>query len=658
MKKFRFETIHLIMMGLILFGLLALCVSIMQSKILILLAIFLVLLFVVALLWYQKEAYQLSDLAHIELLNEQTEDNLKTLLDNMPVGVVQFDQETNAVEWYNPYAELIFTTEEGFIQNGLIQQIITEKRREDISQTFEVSGNKYTSYIDVSSGIFYFFDSFVGNRQLADASMLRPVVGIISVDNYDDITDDLSDADTSKINSFVANFIDEFMESKRIFYRRVNMDRYYFFTDFKTLNDLMDNKFSVLEEFRKEAQDAQRPLTLSIGISFGEENHSQIGQVALENLNIALVRGGDQIVIRENADHTNPIYFGGGSVSTVKRSRTRTRAMMTAISDRIKMVDNVFIVGHRKLDMDALGSAVGMQFFAGNIIENSFAVYNPDEMSPDIERAIERLQADGKTRLISVSQAMGLVTPRSLLVMVDHSKISLTLSKEFYEQFQNVIVVDHHRRDDDFPDNAILTFIESGASSAAELVTELIQFQNAKKCLNKIQASVLMAGIMLDTKNFSTRVTSRTFDVASYLRSKGSDSVEIQNISATDFEEYKQINEIILQGERLGDSIIVAAGEKNHLYSNVIASKAADTILSMAHVEASFVIVETASHKIAISARSRSKINVQRVMEKLGGGGHFNLAACQLTDISLPQAKYLLLKTINMTMKETGEVES
>ncbi|HFQ7519781.1 TPA: DHH family phosphoesterase [Streptococcus pyogenes] len=658
MKKFRFETIHLIMMGLILFGLLALCVSIMQSKILILLAIFLVLLFVVALLWYQKEAYQLSDLAHIELLNEQTEDNLKTLLDNMPVGVVQFDQETNAVEWYNPYAELIFTTEEGFIQNGLIQQIITEKRREDISQTFEVSGNKYTSYIDVSSGIFYFFDSFVGNRQLADASMLRPVVGFISVDNYDDITDDLSDADTSKINSFVANFIDEFMESKRIFYRRVNMDRYYFFTDFKTLNDLMDNKFSVLEEFRKEAQDAQRPLTLSIGISFGEENHSQIGQVALENLNIALVRGGDQIVIRENADHTNPIYFGGGSVSTVKRSRTRTRAMMTAISDRIKMVDNVFIVGHRKLDMDALGSAVGMQFFAGNIIENSFAVYNPDEMSPDIERAIERLQADGKTRLISVSQAMGLVTPRSLLVMVDHSKISLTLSKEFYEQFQNVIVVDHHRRDDDFPDNAILTFIESGASSAAELVTELIQFQNAKKCLNKIQASVLMAGIMLDTKNFSTRVTSRTFDVASYLRSKGSDSVEIQNISATDFEEYKQINEIILQGERLGDSIIVAAGEKNHLYSNVIASKAADTILSMAHVEASFVLVETASHKIAISARSRSKINVQRVMEKLGGGGHFNLAACQLTDISLPQAKYLLLKTINMTMKETGEVES
>ncbi|MGT2744156.1 DHH family phosphoesterase [Streptococcus phocae subsp. phocae] len=658
MKRFRFETIHLIMMELILFGLLALCVSMMQSKKLILLAIFLVLLFVLALLWYQKQVYELSDLDHIELLNEQTENNLKTLLDKMPVGVIQFDQKTTAIEWYNPYAELIFTNEDGLLQNQLIEKILNEKRQGDISQTFEILGNKYTSYIDDSSGIFYFFDSFVGNREAADASLLRPVVGIVSVDNYDDITDNLSDADTSKINSFVANFIAKFMDSKQIFYRRVNMDRFYFFTDYHVLKELMDDKFSILDDFRKEAQDAQRPLTLSMGISFGDSSHAQIGQVALENLNIALVRGGDQIVIRENNDHTTPVYFGGGSVSTVKRSRTRTRAMMTAISDRIKMVDNVFIVGHRKLDMDALGSAVGMQFFSSNIIENSFAVYNPADMSPDIERAIERLQADGNTRLISVSQAMGLVTSRSLLVMVDHSKISLTLSKDFYELFNDVIIVDHHRRDDDFPDNAILTFIESGASSAAELVTELIQFQNAKKRLNKIQASVLMAGIMLDTKNFSTRVTSRTFDVASYLRSRGSDSVEIQNISATDFDDYKQVNEIILRGERLGDTIIVADGVKGNQYSNVIASKAADTILSMAEIEASFVIVETSKNKIAISARSRSKINVQRIMEKLGGGGHFNLAACQMQDVDFDEAKQLLIETIRNTMKETGEVES
>ncbi|MGT2933643.1 DHH family phosphoesterase [Streptococcus catagoni] len=657
MKRFRFETIHLIMMGLILFGLLALCVRIMQSEMLILLAIFLVLLFVVALLWYQKEVYELSELDHIEKLNEQTENNLKTLLDKMPVGVIQFDLETNEVEWYNPYAELIFTNENGLLDEHLIQDIIIEKRKGNISQTFEVSSNRYTSYIDESSGVFYFFDAFIGNRQSIDSSMLRPVIGIISIDNYDDITDNLTDADVSKINSFVANFIAEFMESRHIFYRRVNMDRYYFFTDYHILKDLMDDKFAVLEVFRKEAQEQQLRLTLSMGISFGQKNHNEVGSVALENLNIALVRGGDQVVIRENDDSKTPIYFGGGSVSTIKRSRTRTRAMMTAISDRIKTVENIFVVGHRKLDMDALGSAVGMQFFASNIIENSFVVYDPTDMGADIERAVERLQADGKTRLISVSQAMRLVTDQSLLVMVDHSKVSLTLSREFYKMFHDVIIVDHHRRDDDFPENALLTFIESGASSAAELVTELIQFQNAKKRLSKIQASILMAGIMLDTKNFSTRVTSRTFDVASYLRNRGSDSVEIQQISATDFDEYKKINEIILGGERLADNIIVATGPKDQQYSNVIASKAADTMLSMAGIEASFAMVKSSQDKIVISARSRSKINVQRIMEKLGGGGHFNLAACQIENKDFDSVKELLIETITNTINETNEVE-
>ncbi|MCK1165193.1 DHH family phosphoesterase [Streptococcus uberis] len=656
MKKFRFETIHLVMMGLILFGLLALCVRIMQSKMLIILAIFLVLLFVVALLWYQKKIYELSDQDHIEILNEQTEENLKTLLDKMPVGVIQFDQD-NEIEWYNPYAELIFTNEDGFFQEDVIQAVLSEKRKGDISQTFKVSGNRYTSYVDENAGIFYFFDAFIGNRQTIDSSMLRPVIGVISLDNYDELTDNLTDADISKINSFVANFIAEFMETRHIFYRRVNMDRYYFFTDYQNLKELMDDKFAILEVFRKEALEKQLRLTLSMGISYGQKNHNQIGQVALDNLNIALVRGGDQIVIRENEDGKNPIYFGGGSVSTVKRSRTRTRAMMTAISDKIKTVDNIFIVGHKKLDMDALGSAVGMQFFASNIIDNSFAVYDADDMGHDIERAIERLQADGKTRLISVNQAMRLVTENSLLVMVDHSKVSLTLSQNFYQMFEDVIIVDHHRRDDDFPENASLTFIESGASSASELVTELIQFQNDKKRLSKIQASILMAGIMLDTKNFSTRVTSRTFDVASYLRNRGSDSVEIQQISATDFNEYRQVNEIILRGETILDNIMVAAGIYNKVYSNVIASKAADTMLSMAGIEASFAMVRTEKNRIVISARSRSKINVQRIMEKLGGGGHFNLAACQIENEDFDSVRQLLIETIENTMKETHEVE-
>lgn len=657
MKRIRFATIHLVMIGLILFGMMAISVRLFQSESSTLAAMFLVISLLVALLYYQKETYELSERDQIELLNDQTETSLKTLLENMPVGVVQFDLDSNVIQWFNPFAELIFTNQEGKFEDDRIQDIIMGKREGVASQSFDLNGIKYSSYIDLSSGIFYFFDSSMGNRQFGDVALLRPVIGIISIDNYDDVTDNLSDAEISRINALIANFISEFTENKHIFYRRVDMDRFYFFTDFEVLNSLIDDKFEVLENFRKQTKEVDLPLTMSMGIAYGDDNHQAIGQVALQNLNAALVRGGDQVVVRENDDYKKAMYFGGGSISTTKRSRTRTRAMMTAISDRIRAVDQVFVVGHRNLDMDALGSAIGMQFFASNIIDKTFTVYNPDEMGPDISRAIGYLQSDGKTELISINEALEKVTPQSLLIMVDHSKIDLTLSRELYDRFTEVIVIDHHRRDENFPDKAVLTFIESGASSASELVTELIQFQNSKTRLSKGQASVIMAGIMLDTKNFSSSVTSRTFDVASYLRSRGSDSADIQYISQTDFEDYRSVNELILRGKKIQKDIVIASGDEDKVYSNVISSKAADTMLSLAGIEATFVVTKNASHKIAISARSRSKVNVQRIMEELGGGGHFSVAACQLSDISVEQATALLQKTVEAYIKEISEVE-
>lgn len=658
MNRIRFTTIHFITIGFVLFGILTVCIRTFQSFTAIVFVVFLGLSVFVALLYYQKKIYETRELDHMTLSDAQKEFNVKTILDQMPVGVVQFEKSTNQVKWFNPYAELILTSEDGEFDTDFIQQIISNKCSGAASQIFDLNGSKYSSYVDSSSGIFYFFDISTDNHQSRDAMLLRPVIGAISIDNYDDVTDSLSDADISQINSFIANFISNFTNSNNIFYRRVNMDRFYFFTDYTVLSNLIDNKFTVLETFRKQAKEEYGlPLTLSMGVAYGDNNHQQIGQVALQNLNTALVRGGDQVVICENDDHKKLLYFGGGSVSTVKRTRTRTRAMMTAISDHIENVDRVFVVGHRNLDMDALGSAVGMQFFASNIIEESYVVYNPDDMSFDIVRAINKLREEGKTNLISVDRALQLVTKQSLLIMVDHSKVDLTLSRDFYDKFTDVVVIDHHRRDNNFPENAILTFIESGASSASELVSELIQFQNATNRLSKIQASVLMAGIMLDTKNFSASVTSRTFDVASYLRTQGSDSVEIQNISQTDFEAYKLVNELILRGRKFHGNIIVASGEDDVIYSKVVASKAADTMLSLAGIEATFVVVKVSLNQVAISARSRSKINVQRIMENLGGGGHFTLAACQLSDKTVNQAEQLLLDIIENDLNENKETD-
>lgn len=656
MKKNYLPPFFVILLGIASFGVLTSLIIFSKSNVLIISLLFLFILFYLYLFILQEKRNEEGVIEEIEYVNHKAEESLTSLLEQMPVGVIKLDLSSGEVEWLNPYAELILSNEEGEISLELIQTVI--KASVGNPGFYATLGEtRYVVHMDKASGVLYFFDVSGEYEATVELVTSRPVIGIVSVDNYDDLEDETSESDISNINSFIANFVSEFARKYAMFSRRVSMDRFYLFTDYTVLESLMSDKFSVIDAFREEAKQKQLPLTLSMGFSYGDGNHDEIGKVALLNLNLAEVRGGDQVVVKENHDTKNPIYFGGGSAGSIKRTRTRTRAMMTAISDKIRSVDQVFVVGHKNLDMDALGSAVGMQLFASNITENSYAVYDQDHMSADIERAVIHLKKEGVTKLLSVKDAIEMVTKRSLLILVDHSKTALTLSKEFYDLFTQTIVIDHHRRDQDFPDNAVITYIESGASSACELVTELIQFQNSKKNrLSHMQASVLMGGMMLDTKNFTTRVTSRTFDVASYLRTRGSDSVTIQEIAATDFDEYREVNELILEGHKLGSEVLIAEAKDSKCYDTVVISKAADALLAMSGIEASFVLAKNIQGFISISARSRSKINVQRIMEELGGGGHFNLAAAQIKDMTLSETgeklTEIILNEINQKEKE------
>ena len=656
MKKNYLPPFFVILLGIASFGVLTSLIIFSKSNVLIISLLFLFILFYLYLFVLQEKRNEKGVIEEIEYVNHKAEESLTSLLEQMPVGVIKLDLSSGEVEWLNPYAELILSNEEGEISLELIQTVIKASVGNPGSYA-TLGETRYVVHMDKASGVLYFFDVSGEYEATVELVTSRPVIGIVSVDNYDDLEDETSESDISNINSFIANFVSEFARKYAMFSRRVSMDRFYLFTDYTVLESLMSDKFSVINAFREEAKQRQLPLTLSMGFSYGDGNHDEIGKVALLNLNLAEVRGGDQVVVKENHDTKNPIYFGGGSAGSIKRTRTRTRAMMTAISDKIRSVDQVFVVGHKNLDMDALGSAVGMQLFASNITENSYAVYDQDHMSADIERAVIHLKKEGVTKLLSVKDAIEMVTKRSLLILVDHSKTALTLSKEFYDLFTQTIVIDHHRRDQDFPDNAVITYIESGASSACELVTELIQFQNSKKNrLSHMQASVLMGGMMLDTKNFTTRVTSRTFDVASYLRTRGSDSVTIQEIAATDFDEYREVNELILEGHKLGSEVLIAEAKDSKCYDTVVISKAADALLAMSGIEASFVLAKNIQGFISISARSRSKINVQRIMEELGGGGHFNLAAAQIKDMTLSETgkklTKIILNEINQKEKE------
>ncbi|WP_049532468.1 DHH family phosphoesterase [Streptococcus pseudopneumoniae] len=657
MKKFYVSPIFPLILGIVAFGVLSVQLVFVTNTLVTLFLLLLILGSYSLLFIHQRDYYSKSEVEQIQYVNHQAEESLTTLLEQMPVGVIKLDLSSGEVEWFNPYAELILTNEAGEIDVALIQTIIKASVGNPGSYA-TLGETRYSVHMDKVSGVLYFFDVSGEYEATVELVTSRPVIGIVSVDNYDDLEDKTSESDISHINSFVANFVSEFAGKHAMFSRRVSMDRFYLFTDYTVLEGLMNDKFSVIDAFREESKQRQLPLTLSMGFSYGDGNHDEIGKVALLNLNLAEVRGGDQVVVKENNETKNPVYFGGGSAASIKRTRTRTRAMMTAISDKIRSVDQVFVVGHKNLDMDALGSAVGMQLFASNVTENSYALYDEEQMSPDIERAVTFLEKEGVTKLLSVKDAMGMVTNRSLLILVDHSKTALTLSKDFYDLFTQTIVIDHHRRDQDFPDNAVITYIESGASSASELVTELIQFQNSKKNrLSRMQASVLMAGMMLDTKNFTSRVTSRTFDVASYLRTRGSDSIAIQEMAATDFEEYREVNELILQGRKLGSDVLIAEAKDSKCYDTVVISKAADAMLAMSGIEASFVLAKNTQGFISISARSRSKLNVQRIMEELGGGGHFNLAAAQIKDLTLSEVGEKLTEIVLNEIKEKEKEE-
>lgn len=595
-----------------------------------------------------SRAASAKNLDNIRALNDLAENSLNATLDTMPIGVLRYSDTDYTPEWFNPYVDIIFANDEEKLEAEKIKEIVQDIDDQGV-QYLPVGKKKYAIKIDHQKHLLYFIDATSEVVAKTITSESRPVIGIISVDNYDDATDLISDSSRTLINNFIATKIDAISSKYNIYTSRYNASRYYVYTNYLTLKKIMDDKFEFVTTFREEAAEKNFSLTLSIGLSYGLENFSKIGRTALNNLELALVRGGDQVVIKENINTAKPIYFRGNSASHIQKSRTRARAIATALRTIVRESDNVFVMGHKYPDMDALGAAVVTKIFANMNDKEAFVVYDENQLLPDVERAIDKLNEskDGFAHIIRMDTARQLKKTNSLLIMVDHSKTSQTMDYEFYKSFAKVVVIDHHRRDEDFPKNALLTYIESGASSASELVTEVLQYQNDQpQKMSKVEASIALAGISVDTKNFSKGTTSRTFEAASFLRSQGADNNLIKTLLATEFEKYKKVNEIVLNAE-FHDHIAFGVGLYRKMYDNVTTAKAADTLLDMVGVDAAFTIVNHEKGYVAVSARSSGDFNVQRIMEKLGGGGHFNNAAAQVYDKTPNDVKAEILTLIN-----------
>lgn len=306
-------------------------------------------------------------------------------------------------------------------------------------------------------------------------------------------------------------------------------------------------------------------------------------------------------------------------------------------------------MGHRYPDMDAIGSAFGVAALAQFNQKECYVIIEQDEVTEDTERCLTEINKHPEIAklIFSGKKALEYIDDDSVLVMVDYNRPSLSISKEAFEAFDKIMIIDHHRRGEEFPDHPLLTYVEPASSSASELVAELIQFQsNKRKKVPKFIAGLLLSGIYVDTKSFFTRTTAQTFQMASYLKSHGADLTLVRYLLSSDLNSYLQMSELVARSEYITKNIVVAAASENEIYDNVTASKAADTLLSMNDIEAAFVITKQFEHEISINARSSGGVNVQRIMEKLGGGGHFSNAATQIKDQSMKEVQKSLINEL------------
>ena len=363
-------------------------------------------------------------------------------------------------------------------------------------------------------------------------------------------------------------------------------------------------------------------------------------------MDVILGRGGDQAVIRENGKYQ---FFGGKVEEVEKRTKVKARIVAHALEELMSTCENVIIMGHSNPDIDAVGSALGVYRMATSLGKEAYILANSESAS--IKTFVSNLPEDYKNVIINRETALARVDAETLLVVVDTHKKSYVEEPELLNKTNKIVVIDHHRRGTDFIDQSILTFQEVYASSAAELVTELIQYTQNEVELTTLEAEALYAGIMMDTKNFTFKTGVRTFEAAAYLRRCGVDIIKVKKWFQSDLESYNKISEIVRKAEVIRDTIAISSYEVQENDTSLICAKAADELLTIGNITASFVL-GTMGNQICISGRSIGDINVQVILEKLGGGGHITLAGAQLENMTIDEAKQELISKIEEYFSE------
>jgi cyclic-di-AMP phosphodiesterase len=565
----------------------------------------------------------------------------------LPIGMLLYNED-KVIQWAN---HMVMSIIEADCIGEPVSQIAEELENALGSDQKEISiqigEHVFQAIFRREERLIYFFDitEEVKVKKLYEKE--QTVIAIIYLDNYDEVTQGMEDQIRSKLMSQVTSSLNSWSKEHGVFLRRTSSDRFLAIFRHEVLEKLEETKFDLLDEVREATARQKIPITLSIGVGSGQGTLQEIGTLAQSSLDLALGRGGDQVAIKQKNGKVR--FYGGKSNAVEKRTRVRARVISHAIRDFILESDRVMIMGHVSPDMDAIGASIGVLKLAELNGKEGYIILDRNNISRDVRKLMEEVEKHDRlwAHFITPEEALEEVTPNTLLVVVDTHKPSLVIEPKLLDKIDRVIVLDHHRRGEEFIDEAVLVYMEPYASSTAELVTELLEYQPKQTKLDLLEATALLAGIIVDTKSFAVRTGSRTFDAASYLRSQGADTSLVQNLLKQDLEQYIKRSRLIESAHIYRNGVAIAKGNPNEVCSQVLIAQAADTLLSMNGVVASFVISKRKDGAISISARSLGDVNVQLIMEMLDGGGHLSNAATQLGDVTLDEAETLLMEKID-----------
>ena len=599
---------------------------------------------------------------YVENLSESVDIATKNAVLNLPFPLVIVDEE-GFINWYNALFSNIFQGE--YILDKRLSSYLSGV---DLGRVLK-SGTEEFKNINVKERYYDVHCNLINLKEGSNQKNIiimylvektdfiavrnkyyeeRTVVSMLQIDNYEEVLKDIDELAKPAVIAEIDRRIKAWASLSNASIQKYSNGEYIIHFTHQQLTEMEEKRFDILDSIREISSGNKIPITISIGVGVNGKNIAELQKFSLSAMDIALGRGGDQAVVKDNDKLS---FYGGKTKAVEKRTRVKARVIAYALKQLIEQSENVIILGHEMPDLDCLGSALGIYRCCKNLNKDVKIVIN--KVNAAIANLWNELEEDEEYSgaFIGSQDAMLSCTKNTLLVVVDVSRPSFTECKQLLEKTEKVVVIDHHRRGTEFIDNAVIAYIEPYASSTSELVTEILQYMFEKSKIKQIEAEALLAGIFIDTKNFSFQTGVRTFEAASFLRRVGADTTLTRQLFQDDMETFLTRAEVVKNATMFKNNIAISTIPQDAKYHALVAAQAADELLNIKGINASFVLSQIGAD-VFISGRSLGDINVQVVLEKLGGGGHLTVAGAQLPGISIKDGIVKVKAAIEEYIKE------